>query len=211
MTDRGIARPATVQHLDRAAATTRVRHPDRRRQIVAAAADLFSRNGYAAVGMNDIGAAIGVTGPAIYRHFDSKAALLAAVIDDVIDSVILLDTPPAGTAQEQLIGALRRYAAAVARQRSVMAVFVREIHHLPAAQQSSLRTRQRELVGHWRELLGHARPDWDREHVRTAVHAAFGLLNSVGLFFSPLTDAELADHLEGLCRAAFGLDPAPTG
>lgn len=178
----------------------------RRGQIIESAAELFSRNGYAAVGMNDIGAASGVTGPAIYRHFDSKAALLAAVIDQVIDSVMVLERPDdRGTPRAQLTASIERYAAAVTRQRPVMAVFVREVHHLPAAQQDSLRRRQRELVGQWRLLVGATRTDWDGEQVRTAVHAAFGLLNSVGLFSSPLPDQELARQLVGLTRAALGL------
>ncbi len=37
--------------------------------------------------MDQIGAAAGITGPAIYRHFDSKAAILAAVFDGIIDAV----------------------------------------------------------------------------------------------------------------------------
>lgn len=184
----------------------RRRSSSRREQITDAAAELFSRNGYAAVGMNDIGAASGVTGPAIYRHFDSKAALLAAVIDGVIDSVIVVDDPDgSGSALQQLDSSIGRYAAAVAGQRPVMAVFVREVHHLPAAQQDSLRRRQRELVRHWRTLLAAIRSDWDEEQVRTAVHAAFGLLNSVGLFSSPLPDDELARQLIGLTRSALGL------
>ena len=79
---------------DRGRATT-VRI-SRREVIVTAAADLFARSGYAAVGMDDIGAAAGVTGPAIYRHFDSKAAVLAAVFDRIIDAVDLVD-PVAAT------------------------------------------------------------------------------------------------------------------
>lgn len=47
-------------------------------------------------------------------------------------------------------------------------------------------------------------PGWPDERVRTAVHAAFGLLNSVGTFSSPLTDEELAEQLTGLALAALG-------
>lgn len=59
----------------------------RREAILAAAAQLFADRGYAAVGMDDIGAAAGVTGPAIYRHFGAKASVLTAVFDRVIDAV----------------------------------------------------------------------------------------------------------------------------
>lgn len=189
-------------------AASRPRGVQRRELIVHRAAELFSRNGYAAVGMNEIGAASGVTGPAIYRHFESKSALLAAVIDRVIDSVMTFDETAIDREDDPvraLDTAIRRYADAVARQRSVMAVFVREVHHLPAAEQHRLRARQRELVRRWRELLAGVHPEWPTEQVRTAVHGAFGLLNSVGLFSSPLPDDVLGDQLAALCRGTLAL------
>ncbi len=54
--------------------------PLRRDQILNAAATLFRRRGYHAVGIDDIGAEVGVSGPAVYRHFPSKQALLESVI-----------------------------------------------------------------------------------------------------------------------------------
>ena len=71
--------------------TLSARGAARREAIVAAAAELFAENGYAAVGMDDIGAAAGVTGPAIYRHFEAKAAVLTEVFDRIISTV---DTEP---------------------------------------------------------------------------------------------------------------------
>ncbi|WP_037364836.1 TetR/AcrR family transcriptional regulator [Nakamurella lactea] len=188
----------------------------RRAAIVAAAAELFSRNGYAAVGMDSIGAAAGVTGPAIYRHFDSKAAVLAAVFDRIIDTVVTRPAPaaedpapaaddptgPTGNAAERLTDAVRTYADGVAASRTVMAVFVREVHHLPDRESAQLMQRQRTLVHRWRELVAELHPDWPEQRVRTAVHAAFGLLNAVGTFTSPLTDAELAEQLTALTLAA---------
>jgi AcrR family transcriptional regulator len=174
----------------------------RRAAIVEAAAELFSRNGYAAVGMDAIGAAAGVTGPAIYRHFDSKAAVLAAVIDRIIDTVVGRPTRSAGSPGQRLSDAVATYARGVAASRTVMAVFVREVHHLPDRESAQLMQRQRALVHHWRELVADVHPAWDDQRVRTAVHAAFGLLNAVGTFSSPLTDDELAEQLTGLTLAA---------
>lgn len=52
----------------------------RRDQLAAIAADLFAREGYHAVSVNDIAAAAGLSGPAIYRHFPGKQAVLACVL-----------------------------------------------------------------------------------------------------------------------------------
>ena len=57
----------------------RTRDPARKQRILAAAADLFARNGFHSVSMEDIGEAVGITASAIYRHYDSKTAVLVAM------------------------------------------------------------------------------------------------------------------------------------
>jgi AcrR family transcriptional regulator len=201
-----------VDPTPRAGGSGSARGAARREAILTAAAQLFADRGYAAVGMDDIGAAAGVTGPAIYRHFGAKASVLTAVFDRVIDAVTL-DPQLIGSAPEQALGdpaaqlrhLIRTYAVAVAGRRRLMAVFIREVHHLPAEDRALLIERQRALVGRWRALLAQVRPEWDEERVRTAVHGAFGMLNAVGTFESPLTDRELADQLADLASSAVGL------
>ena len=53
---------------------------DRRSQLIAAAERLMAEHGYLAVRLEDIGAAAGVSGPAIYRHFPNKEALLVELL-----------------------------------------------------------------------------------------------------------------------------------
>jgi AcrR family transcriptional regulator len=65
--------------------TSEPRLDARRAQLLAAAARLFRRHGFNGVGIDDIGAAAGVSGPAIYRHFRGKQALLAAILDCYLD------------------------------------------------------------------------------------------------------------------------------
>jgi AcrR family transcriptional regulator len=184
----------------------------RREAILTAAAQLFAERGYAAVGMDDIGAAAGVTGPAIYRHFGAKASVLTAVFDRVIDAVMVdpevigevnatTDEDPATRLRHLVTG----YAAAVSGRRGLMAVFIREVHSLPTEDRALLDERQRALIGLWRALLARVHPDWDGERVRTAVHGAFGMLNAVGTFESPLTDRELAGQLGELAVTALQL------
>lgn len=48
----------------------------RREQILATAAELFAHRGFNGVSINDIGAAVGISGPALYRHFASKDDLV---------------------------------------------------------------------------------------------------------------------------------------
>src|SRR5215210_2060319 len=53
---------------------------DRRSQLLAAAERLIAEHGFLAVRLEDIGAAAGVSGPAIYRHFPNKEALLVELL-----------------------------------------------------------------------------------------------------------------------------------
>src|ERR1700721_893041 len=50
--------------------------PDRRRQIIAAASELFARNGFEGTSIRDIAAASGVLSGSLYYHFPSKEDLL---------------------------------------------------------------------------------------------------------------------------------------
>ncbi|TSD40328.1 TetR/AcrR family transcriptional regulator [Rhodococcus sp. KBS0724] len=61
----------------------------RRAEIRIAASRLFRQRGFAQVGIDDIGAAVGVSGPAVYRYFPSKQALLAAVLIGYLEQLRL--------------------------------------------------------------------------------------------------------------------------
>ena len=60
----------------------------RREQILATAAELFAERGFNGVSINDIGAAVGVSGPALYRHFPSKDAVLGELLLGISRSLL---------------------------------------------------------------------------------------------------------------------------
>ena len=53
---------------------------DRQAAILHEAARLFAERGFSGVSLEDLGAAVGVSGPALYRHFANKQALLGAIL-----------------------------------------------------------------------------------------------------------------------------------
>src|SRR5271167_737728 len=61
---------------------------ERRLQLVRAAARLFAERGFRAVSMEDLAAEAGVSGPAVYRHFASKEALLADLLINVSEQLL---------------------------------------------------------------------------------------------------------------------------
>ncbi len=52
----------------------------RREQILKEAARLFAERGFHGVGVDEIGAAVGISGPGLYRHFAGKDAMLAELL-----------------------------------------------------------------------------------------------------------------------------------
>src|SRR5512147_3218558 len=70
----------------RPAAQNRGKRPRfRREMILSAAAELFRKQGYRGTRIEDIGAAVGMTGPAVYRHFPSKEALLTELLERFVE------------------------------------------------------------------------------------------------------------------------------
>src|SRR5258708_22024031 len=61
-------------------AGSRVKGAARRDEILDAAAWLFAERGYHGVTIDDIGAAVGMSGPGIYRHFAGKEDVLAQML-----------------------------------------------------------------------------------------------------------------------------------
>jgi AcrR family transcriptional regulator len=54
---------------------------ERRREILEATRDVFLEDGLDGVTMRKVAAKVGISAPALYRHFEGKDALLATVVD----------------------------------------------------------------------------------------------------------------------------------
>src|SRR5215831_9652204 len=91
---------------------------ERRELLLRATADLVAERGFHAVGIADIGAAAGVTGSAIYRHFGSKEEMLVALYDRTLDE--LLDGARRAAKGEQPVDELvERHAAFAVHERGL--------------------------------------------------------------------------------------------
>src|SRR5256885_15794017 len=64
------------------------RRRSRRDEILELAVGLFASRGYHGVSMDDIGAAAGVPGPALYHHFAGKEAMLVAALAPVSQGLL---------------------------------------------------------------------------------------------------------------------------
>jgi AcrR family transcriptional regulator len=189
-------------------ATARVRDPARKERILEAAADLVARNGYHAVSMADIGSATGITGSAIYRHFDSKSAVLVALFEQVIDG-LLADEQRIVTEVTDLRAALlcliEGQVEFVVGDRVLAQVYHNEINNLPEEDRRRLRRKQRLYLEEWVHLLDELRDDLGDPECRAVVHAAIGAIQSSLFHTVGLPDDRLRALLTGAARAVLGV------
>ena len=177
-----------------------------------AAAALGAQRGFDAISMADIGAEAGIVGSGIYRHFDSKAAILVAMADRVMDRLMKVASQiiAASPGERECLSMLVRDHIGVAlTDRDALAVYHREVRTLPEDERRRLSRSQRHYIEEWVHLLAPLRPDLADGEVRLAVHAAIGAIQSTLFFRSGLTDERLTELLEVMAHGCLGIAPAP--
>lgn len=181
------------------------RRPDRRARILQAALDLFHRNGYHATGMDEIGAAAGISGPGIYRHFESKEQILATGIREALTAGLERNQAIlAGRAspREALDGLIASFVEGLIADRWLSAVIMRERHALNPDTRSWVDQAERDHIEAWFEALHRLRPDLDRREARLMVHAGLWMCLCVAYYDSGLEPGREAERLIAMVRAA---------
>ncbi|WP_394359633.1 TetR/AcrR family transcriptional regulator [Amycolatopsis sp. SB7-3] len=155
--------------------------PSRREQILAAATELFGRRGFRSVSMEEIGAAAGIAGPSVYRHFPSKAALMVAIGHRAADRLALAAERALRTDDER--DALRRLAASyvhtLLRTPELLVSFSGSPMELPERDKADLIRVQRDYVARWIALTSEVHPELSLREVKITVHAALTIANDL--------------------------------
>ena len=180
--------------------------PSRREQILRAAAQLFAERGSRAVGVDDVGAAVGVTGPAIYRHFASKDAMLAEMLLRISERLLAGASEQVAAAGPDPAAQLR---ALVAFQvdfaldnPALITVQDRDLGSLPERDAAQVRRLQRRYVEVWVDVLSRLRPEEGTHASRARAHAVFGLVNSTPHSAGRLPRPAMAALLAAMAEAA---------
>ncbi|WP_422391613.1 TetR/AcrR family transcriptional regulator [Arthrobacter sp. N1] len=153
----------------------------RRAALLDAAAQLFAERGYNGVSIEDLGAAAGVSGPAVYRHFTGKPSVLSSLLTGVSEDLLeggraVADSSPSH--EEALRGLIRFQVEFALRHADVIRVQDRDLGSLAHDDERAVRSLQRSYVQVWVDELAAYRPDSERSLLRRRVHAVFGLINS---------------------------------
>lgn len=175
----------------------------RRAELLAAAARLMAQRGFTAVRLEDIGAEVGISGPGMYRHFDSK--------NDVLDELLLGiserlqaggdEVVAAGGAPDRVLAELVEFHIdLLVTKPDLIAIQDRDLHSLSPDARRRVRGLQRQYVEAWVRVLvdeaAAAGRELTAEEARVRAHATFGLLNS-----SPRLPAYDETHLRTLLTA----------
>lgn len=174
---------------------------DRHEALLREAARLFAAHGFDGVSLEDIGSAVGVTGPAVYRHFASKRALLGRILlrasEDLLSGgrAVIVAHDGADGRLRGLIGFHVDFALDGA---DVIRVQDRDLAHLDDEDRHRVRRLQREYVDLWADVLSELHPHRPTGELRVRAHAGFGLINSTPHSVRGLRDAPDDDAVRAL-------------
>jgi AcrR family transcriptional regulator len=167
---------------DRTSSGRRTKGERTREAIMTAATELFRERGFRETSLGDIGAAAGVSGPAIYRYFDSKGELLSVLIEEAavtwretVDNVLNEDTPPTATLERLIDAAI----VLQLRNGNLRDVFVKEYRSLDDEARRRVARIERVRTAEWVHLLCEVQPSLSDEEARAAVTMVDGMLRSI--------------------------------
>ncbi|MFD4658486.1 TetR/AcrR family transcriptional regulator [Kitasatospora sp. NPDC058444] len=186
----------------------------RREELLAAAVRLFHQRGFDNVSTDQLGAAVGISGPSVYRHFDSKAELLAASLVrsrerlwHEVDGAITAAAGP----RAALEAGLGAYVGFALRNGDYLGAMLSETERLAPSDRRAAVDFRRDFLRTWIGLLRQVHPGLDPVAARIRVHALFALVND-GVRNRPHSARpDLRDCLLRLGRAVLGTagDGAP--
>jgi AcrR family transcriptional regulator len=180
----------------------------RRDQILAVAAGLFARHGFHGVSMDDLGRAVGISGPGLYRHFPSKEAMLREMLIEISERLLsegrrrVAAADGAAARLRALIGWHTEFALG---EPALITVQERNLANLAQPDRDRVRRLQRRYVEIWVDVITEVVPETDEATARASAHAVFGLINSTP--HSALLDREAMAAL--LHRMAWSALTAP--
>ncbi len=172
--------------------------PPRKEAILRAAVKLFRERGYHGTTINDIGSASGVTGPAIYRHFQNKDQVLETAILEMARKInhaakAVLEKKDLGPVKtlEALVGSFLRIWLS---ERDLGAVYIFEARHVPGDILASFRRSEGKYRDYWVYYLRLARPELSETKARTMAQAAL-FMASTACMLDPEIDARQLEPL----------------
>lgn len=194
--------------MSKAMPKTTARGSRRKAELLAASAELFQQRGYHNVSMDDIAAAVGITGPGLYRHFPNKHAVLVQALDAQVTSIesvaerVLAEEPVAKARFDTFLDEL---AVLVLDVHQVL-LWKRERAHLNLDEQELVRLRLRGITDLTKQIIQGWRPELSDADARLLSWVLQSLFSHSEEYRSGMVRADLAQLLGRMARAAMSVD-----
>lgn len=176
----------------------------RREQILSTAATLFAERGFHGVSVAELGAACGISGPALYRHFASKDSMLAEMLTSISDELLEVARERVAEAEsdrEALAALVDWHIDFALANKALIVVQDRDWASLPGDARETVRGTQNSYIGVWVAVLRRLYPGLETRQARAMAQATFGLLNSTPRA-GRLPEVELRELLRSMALAA---------
>jgi AcrR family transcriptional regulator len=125
-------------------------------KIIAAATELFAKQGYHATGVAELGRAVGLGAGALYHHIGSKEELLLTIVRAHLEDVLAFGTSllsAEGTAVAKLHELAREHMRLVAHRRTELLVMVRELDSLTGQRRADMLALRDAVEDVWNEVV----------------------------------------------------------
>jgi AcrR family transcriptional regulator len=202
------AAPARATGPDPGTRTPALVPASRREELLTQAVRMFAAHGYTQVSIEDIGHAVGISGPSVYNHWPNKLDLLVTTLRRGA-AALAMDVSTAYRLAADAAGALRMligfYVALSHTHHETIGLLITDIDHLPDGERHAIRRAQRDFVSEWVHLLRLDQPQLDPTAARIRVHAALSVANDVARTPHLHRDPAVPAAVEAICTRLLGL------
>ncbi len=162
----------------------------RRKELLVAAARLFSRKGYHATSMQDIADELNILRGSLYHYIESKEGLLYELMElgvrtllEQVRPIVESDLPP----DEKLTRLIRQHTVTIAQYPDFMAVFLHELKSLSPPRREQILAYRKEYENLVRRVIaeGIAWGTFRPVNERMVTFALLGMVNWVYQWYSP--------------------------
>jgi AcrR family transcriptional regulator len=170
-------------------------YDDIQRGILTAACDLFAKQGYMRASIAELADACKLSRGALYHYFESKEAILFAILDAHVRQMIAdVEVGMSGqsTTLDRFRAAIRAIVELNARSSNEQRLILNDLSFLAEAEQQAIKTLERQLVDAISDLL--IRLDTEGKIVKRSKKVytmmLFGMLNFSHTWYDPKGDIE---------------------
>lgn len=150
----------------------------KRELILRQSIPLFAQRGFHEVSVEDIASSVNLPTSGVYRHYESKSAILEAAFWRFGDRMLAAIDNALASAQDPRDAVARlvsSYVDLCEVNAKLVGVYLTEIGSLPDEQQVALRKQQRRNIDEWASWIQQCRPEVSLSQARFLVHAALNV------------------------------------